>query len=221
MRTLLVEDDPDLAADIAAALRAAGFAVDTCADGEEAWFLGDVEDYAIAVLDLGLPKLDGLAILRRWREAGRDFPVLILTARGDWTEKVEGIDSGADDYMAKPFAIGELIARLKGLARRSAGHAQAVLKIGELSLDTSRMTATIAGKPAALTQLEFRFLNYLAHNLDRVVSAAEVAEHLYGLGESDDTNAIEAIVKRLRRKIGSETIETRRGFGYALAGSAG
>lgn len=218
MRVLLVEDDPDLADDLASGLRTAGFVVDVCADGEEAWFLGDVEHYALVVLDLGLPGLDGLTILRRWRAAGRDLPVLILTARGDWTEKVEGIESGADDYMAKPFAMGELIARLKGLARRSAGHPSPVVTIGALSLDTVKMTAIVDGCSTLLTPLEFRLLNYLAHQPAKFVSGAELAEHLYGLTETSDTNAIEAIVKRLRRKLGSAIIETRRGFGYALAG---
>jgi len=221
MRALVVEDDDDLAEDLVLSLRAAGFVVDRCSDGEDAWFRGDVEDYAIAVLDLGLPCLDGLSVLKRWRAAGRSLPVLILTARGDWTEKVEGIESGADDYMAKPFAMGELIARVKNLVRRTAGQGSPILRIGQLSLDTIRMTVTIDGRPIMLSQLEFRFINYLAHQDGRLVPAGEVAEHLYGVADSTDTNAVEAIVKRLRRKIGSETIQTRRGLGYALAGSAG
>ena len=221
MRALLVEDDPDLADDIAGCLSAAGFAVDKCHDGEEAWFQGDVENYAVAVLDLGLPKLDGLSVLRRWRAAGRDFPVLVLTARSDWTEKVEGIESGADDYMAKPFAMAELIVRLKALIRRSAGHARPLLTIGCLTLDTARMTASVGGKPVLLTPLEFRLVNYLAHKPGQTVPAAEIAEHLYGLAETGDANAIEAIVKRLRRKIGGDAIQTRRGFGYVLAGADG
>jgi DNA-binding response OmpR family regulator len=220
VRALLVEDDPDLADDVAGALTAAGFIVDRCSDGEEAWFRGDVEDYAVAVLDLGLPRLDGLSVLRRWRSARRSMPVLVLTARGDWTEKVEGIDAGADDYMAKPFATGELISRVRALVRRAAGHTSAVLAIGALGIDTVRMTATIDGRQAQLSQLEFRLLNYLGHQKGRFVPAGEIAEHLYGSGDGTDTNAVEAIVTRLRRKMGSNVIETRRGFGYSLAGEA-
>jgi two-component system OmpR family response regulator len=218
MRALLVEDDPDLADDVARALGAAGFVVDRCSDGEEAWFQGDVEDYAVAVLDLGLPRLDGLSVLRRWRSASRTMPVLILTARGDWTEKVEGIDAGADDYMAKPFATGELIARVRALVRRASGHASAMLSIGDLAIDTARMSAAISGRQIQLSQLEFRLLNFLAHQQDRIVAAGEIAEHLYGASDGTDTNAVEAIVTRLRRKLGSKAIETRRGIGYLLTG---
>jgi len=218
MRVLLVEDDPDLAEDVARALTAAGFVVDRSGNGEDAWFQGDVEDYALVILDLGLPGLDGLTVLKRWRSAGRTMPVLILTARGDWTEKVEGIEAGADDYMAKPFAVGELIARARALVRRAAGHATATLKIGELAIDTARMTASIGGQQTQLSQLEYRLLNFLGHEQDRVVSAGEIAEHLYGASDGQDTNAVEAIVTRLRRKLGSRAIETRRGLGYLLTG---
>jgi len=217
VRALLVEDDPDVGADVADALRAAGFVVDLCTNGEEAWFKGDVEDYEIAVLDLGLPRLDGLSVLRRWRTSGREFPVLILSARGDWTEKVQGIETGADDYLAKPFEMGELIVRVRALVRRAAGRASSVLDCGRLKLDTRRMSATLDGKPVPLSPLEFRFFDYLAHNADRAVSAGELAEHLYGAAESGDTNAIEALVMRLRRKFGADVVQTRRGFGYLLA----
>ncbi|WP_018973344.1 response regulator transcription factor [Rudaea cellulosilytica] len=217
MRALLVEDDPDVGADVADALRAAGFVVDLCPNGEEAWFKGDVEDYEIAVLDLGLPRLDGLSVLRRWRSSGREFPVLILSARGDWTEKVQGIETGADDYLAKPFEMGELIVRVRALVRRAAGRTSSVLDCGRLKLDTRRMSATLDGKPVPLSPLEFRFFDYLAHNADRAVSAGELAEHLYGAAESGDTNAIEALVMRLRRKFGADVVQTRRGFGYLLA----
>jgi DNA-binding response OmpR family regulator len=220
MRALLVEDDPDLADDVAHALQAAGFVVDRCGDGEEAWFQGDVEDYAVVVLDLGLPRLDGLSVLRRWRAASRTMPVLILTARGDWTEKVEGIDAGADDYMAKPFATGELIARVRALVRRASGHASALLTVGELVIDTARMSAAISGRQVQLSQLEYRLLNYLAHQQGRIVAAGEIAEHLYGASDGLDTNAVEAIITRLRRKLGSGAIETRRGLGYLLTGGA-
>ncbi|MBS0568905.1 MAG: response regulator transcription factor [Proteobacteria bacterium] len=220
MRALLVEDDPDVGADVADALRSAGFVVDLCTNGEEAWFKGDVEDYEIAVLDLGLPRLDGLSVLRRWRSGGRIFPVLILSARGDWTEKVQGIETGADDYLAKPFEMGELIVRVRALVRRAAGRTTSVLDCGRLKLDTRRMSATLDGKPVPLSPLEFRFFDYLAHHPDRAVSAGELAEHLYGVAESGDTNAIEALVMRLRRKFGADVVQTRRGFGYLLAGAS-
>ena len=216
MRLLLVEDDPDVGADLVDALSAAGFLVDHAVEGEDAWFKGDVEDYAVAVLDLGLPRLDGLTVLKRWRAAGRSFPVIILTARSDWTEKVEGIEAGADDYLAKPFATGELIARVRGLIRRTAGHLSPVLNVGGLALDTSRMMATVIGRPVRLSPLEFRFLDILAHRPGQPVSAGEIAEALYGVEDAGDANAVEALVARLRRKVGAELIETRRGFGYML-----
>lgn len=219
MRVLLVEDDPDLSEHVTAALAAAGFVVETCSDGEEAWFQGDVESYALVILDLGLPKLDGISVLKRWRKAGRSMPVLILTARGDWTEKVEGIDAGADDYMAKPFAIGELVSRSRALVRRAAGHASSNLTVGELVIDTARMTAAMQGQQVMLSQLEYRLLNYLAHERSRISSAGEIAEHLYGASDGQDTNAVEAIITRLRRKLGSAVIETRRGMGYRLTGN--
>jgi DNA-binding response OmpR family regulator len=216
MRALLVEDDPDLGADLVEALTAAGFLVDHAMDGADAWFRGDTEDYAVVVLDLGLPRIDGLTVLKRWRAAGRSFPVMILTARGDWTEKVEGIEAGGDDYLAKPFVMAELVARVRGLVRRAAGHASAVLKVAGLALDTVRMTATIGGKPVRLSLLEFRLLDLLAHHAGRAVSGGEIAEHLYGASDGNGSNAIEALVTRLRRKIGPDLIETRRGFGYML-----
>lgn len=219
MRGLVVEDDPALAADLAKGLESAAFIVEIATDGEDAWYRGDVEDYDLVVLDLGLPRLDGLSVLRRWRAAGRAFPVLILSARGDWTEKVDGIEAGADDYLAKPFEMGELIARVRALVRRAAGSASAVLEIGRLKLDTRRMSVAVDGQPLRLSPLEFRFLDYLAHQTGRAVSAGELAEHLYGAFDSTDTNAIEALVTRLRRKLGADVIATRRGFGYLLEGS--
>ena len=221
MRALVVEDDPVLAEDLCAGLRGAAFVVEVAADGEAAWFRGDVEDYDVVVLDLGLPKLDGLSVLQRWRASGRSFPVLILSARGSWTEKVDGIEAGADDYLAKPFEMGELIARVRALVRRAAGSASAVLEIGRLRLDTRRMSVSVDGRPLRLSPLEFRFIDYLAHQPGRAVSAGELAEHLYGAFDTADTNAIEALVARLRRKLGPEVIETRRGFGYLLEGSGG
>ena len=220
MRALIVEDDPEIGPDLVRGLAAAGFVVDLSRDGEDAWFRGDVEDYDVAVLDLGLPRLDGLSVLKRWRAAGRTFPVLILSARSQWMEKVEGIEAGADDYLGKPFEPGELIARVRGLVRRAAGRVSSLLEVGPLILDTHRMSATLAGAPIRLSPLEFRFLDYLAHHPGRAVSAGELAEHLYGGGEQGDANAIEALVARLRRKYGADFIETRRGFGYLLTGTA-
>ena len=219
MRCLIVEDDSDIQSDLTRALETSGFVVDVAGDGETAWYQGDVEDYDAIVLDLGLPRLDGLSVLRRWRAAGRGFPVIVLSARGDWTEKVEGIEAGADDYMSKPFEMGELIARIRGLIRRGAGRLSNVIEIGRLRLDTTRMSAVYDGAPAHLSPLEFRLLDYLAHQPGRAVPAGELAEHLYGASESGDTNAIEAIIARLRRKFGAAIITTRRGFGYLLESS--
>ena len=219
MRCLVVEDEPDIRADLAQALQAAGFIVDAVGDGESAWYKGDTEDYDAVVLDLGLPNLDGLTVLRRWRGAGRGFPVIVVSARGDWTEKVEGIESGADDYLSKPFQVGELVARVRGLVRRGAGKLLPILSVGRLRLDTVRMTASLDGLPVRTSPLEFRLLDYLAHQPGRAVSAGELAEHLYGVADSGDANAIEAVVARLRRKFGSELIHTRRGFGYLLEGA--
>jgi two-component system OmpR family response regulator len=217
MRALIVEDDPDIRKDLVEALGHAGFTVDAASDGETAWFQGDVEPYDVAVLDLGLPRLDGLTVLRRWREAGRSVPVLVLSARGDWTEKVIGIEAGADDYMSKPFEMGELVTRVRALVRRKAGRLSNVVRLGELAFDTVRMSATYKGAPARLSPLEFRLLDFLAHQQERAVSASELANHLYGADTSGDANAIEALVARLRRKFGPALIQTRRGFGYTVA----
>ncbi len=218
MRALIVEDEAAVADDLARVLQAAGFVVDVARDGEEAWFKGSTEDYDVAILDLGLPRLDGLTVLRRWRDESRSFPVIIVSARNDWTEKVAGIEAGADDYLGKPFEIVELVARVRGLVRRAGGRISASIRMGSLVLDTHRMSASYGGRPIRLSQLEFRFLHYLAHQGGRAVSAGELAEHLYGAEEPGDTNAIEALVTRLRRKIAPEAIETRRGFGYRIAG---
>jgi DNA-binding response OmpR family regulator len=216
VKILVVEDEPRIAADISAAFKAAGMAVDLVTDGEEAWFRGDTENYDAAVLDLGLPKLDGLTVLKRWRAGGRRFPVLVLTARGVWTERVEGINAGADDYLPKPFEMEELVARLRALLRRSTGQAAPVLTAGPLSLDTRQMQISLRGIPIALSPLEYRLLAFLMHHAGRVVPPTELAEHLYDSGNDRDPNAIEVIVARLRRKLGSEAIETRRGFGYLV-----
>jgi DNA-binding response OmpR family regulator len=215
MRALAVEDDPRILADLTAALTAAGFHVQTTGDGEEAWFLGDTEDYDLVVLDLGLPRMDGLAVLKRWRAEGRTVPVLVLTARGAWTERVEGIDAGADDYLPKPFHMEELVARARGLVRRAAGHGTSTLVIGELSIDANRMTGALRGVPVALSPLEYRLLAYLTLNQDRVVPPTELIEHLYG-DDGREANALEALVARLRRKLGPGVIGTRRGFGYFI-----
>lgn len=216
MRILLVEDDPRIVADARKALAAAGYLVETAADGETAWFLGDTEDYDAIVLDLGLPKMDGLAVLKRWRENGRTTPVLILTARGTWSERVEGIDAGADDYLPKPFQIEELLARLRAVIRRSAGRASSVLRIGDLTLDERQMRVSLRGVPVALSPLEYRLLAYLAHKRGSVVSQTELLEHVYGQDRAFDSNALEVLIGRLRRKIGADAIETRRGFGYLM-----
>jgi len=219
MRALLVEDDNDIADDVARALTSAGYLVARAADGENAWFLGDTEDFAVVVLDLGLPVLDGLSVLKRWRAAERAMPVLILSARGAWTEKVDGIEAGADDYLAKPFEIGELIARVRALTRRAGGHASAVLTFGKLALDTRRMAVLVDGVPQKVSPLEYRLLDYLANQQGRTISAGELADHLHGADGAVDANAIEALVARIRRKIGRDVIETRRGFGYVLSGA--
>ncbi|MFO1209898.1 MAG: response regulator transcription factor [Amaricoccus sp.] len=216
MRALAVEDDPRILRDLSAALGSAGFRVETCGDGEEAWFLGDTEDYDLIVLDLGLPRMDGLAVLKRWRSAGRDTPVLVLTARGAWTERVEGIDAGADDYLPKPFHMEELVARARGLVRRAAGRGAATQQIGALAIDANRMTASLDGVPLALSPLEYRLVAYLALHRDRVVAPTELLEHLYGDDDAREANALEALVARLRRKLGPGIIGTRRGFGYFL-----
>jgi DNA-binding response OmpR family regulator len=218
MRILVVEDEARISADISAALDAAGYVVDVSADGEDAWFRGDTELYDLIVLDLGLPKLDGLSVLRRWRTEGRQMPVLVLTARGAWPERVEGIDAGADDYLAKPFRMEELIARVRALIRRAAGHGAPVIEAGELALDTRHMQLLRRGVPVALSPLEYRLMAYLIHQQGRVVPPPELIEHLYGDGDAREANALEAVVARLRKKLGPAAIETRRGFGYAVPG---
>lgn len=218
MRLLLVEDDNEIARGVRTVMEGAGFVVDRVADGEQAWAMGNDEDYDVAVLDLGLPKLDGLSVLKKWRSEARTFPVIILSARSNWLEKVEGIEAGADDYLAKPFEPGELVARVRALIRRSGGHAEAVLKIGALTLDTRRMQASVNGAALNLSPLEYRLLDALAHSNGRPLSAGALSESLHGI-DAVDANAIEALVARLRRKTGSGVIETRRGYGYILADS--
>jgi two-component system, OmpR family, response regulator len=214
MRILLVEDDPRIGRKVRTVLDGAGYAVDRVFDGEEAWFRGDTEDYDLAVLDLGLPKMDGLAVLKKWRAAGRDFPVLILTARGAWAERVEGIDAGADDYLAKPFAMEELLARIRALLRRAANRASSVMRVGPVTLDTRNMRVTVDDVPLSLSPLEYRCLSYFMHHAGRVIPPGELMEHLYAHDHDRDPNAVEVLMGRLRRKLGVDLIETRRGFGY-------
>ena len=216
MRVLVVEDDPDLGRQLTEALTQAGYAVDLAPDGEEGHFLGDTEPYDAAVLDLGLPKLDGVRVLEKWRGAGKDMPVLILTARDRWSEKVAGFDAGADDYLTKPFVTEELLARLRALMRRAAGHASAALECGDLRVDTRAARASVNGEPIKLTAHEYRVLSYMMHHQGRVVPRTELVEHIYDQDFDRDSNTIEVFVGRLRRKIGSNRILTERGLGYRL-----
>ncbi|WP_417426973.1 response regulator transcription factor [Hoeflea sp.] len=219
MRILLVEDDDRIRNDVARALEAAGYVVDGEADGEEAWFLGDTETYGAAILDLGLPGMDGLAVLKRWRDTGRSFPILVLTARGTWSERVEGIDAGADDYLPKPFRMEELIARLRAIIRRSGGMANSIISIGEADLDTRQMRLSIRGVPVNLSPQEYRLVAYLMLNKGRVVAQQELAEHLQSAHFERESNAVEVLVGRVRRKLPVALIETRRGFGYIVEDS--
>jgi two-component system OmpR family response regulator len=216
MRILLVEDEPTLRAQLRSALAAAGYAVDEADNGRDAHFLGDTEAFDAVVLDLGLPVLDGLSVLKRWRQSGRTLPVLILTARDNWSEKVAGIDAGADDYLTKPFHLEELLARLRGLIRRASGLASPVLQCGELALDTRSGRVTLAGQPVTLTSHEFKVLDYLMHRPGAVVSRTELTEHIYAQDHDRDSNTIEVFVGRLRKKLPAEQIETVRGLGYRL-----
>lgn len=216
MRILLVEDDARLRTALLDDLRAAGFAADGAADGTEGEFLGQTETYDAVVLDLGLPGLDGISVLERWRRAGRAMPVLILTAREEWSEKVRGFRAGADDYLTKPFRTEEVIIRLRSLIRRAAGHATTVLDCGPLSLDTQMGLITLDGLPIRLTAFEQRLLAFLIHHTGRIVSRTELSEHLYERDTERDFNSLEVIIGRLRRKIGRSHIETIRGQGYRL-----
>lgn len=213
---LVVEDEASLAKQLLAALRHAGYAVDHASDGERADLLGHDEQYDAVVLDLGLPKVDGLTLLRRWREAGQGMPVLVLTARGSWHEKVVGIDSGADDYMAKPFRMEELLARLRALIRRSSGQINPELRCGALVLDPRSGKVTLDGVEVKLTSHEFRVLSYLMHHRERVVSQGELIEHIYSQDFDRDSNTVEVFIARLRRKLGPASIETVRGLGYRM-----
>ena len=216
MRILVVEDDKELNRQIAGALTDAGYVVDRAYDGEEGHFLGETEPYDAVVLDIGLPQMDGISVVERWRRAGRKMPVLMLTARDRWSDKVAGIDAGADDYVAKPFHIEEVLARLRALIRRAAGHASSELFCGPLRLDTKASKADVNGVPLKLTSHEFRLLAYLMHHAGEVVSRTELVEHLYDQDFDRDSNTIEVFVGRLRRKMGLDMIETVRGMGYRM-----
>jgi two-component system OmpR family response regulator len=217
MRVLVVEDDPDLNRQLVAALNDAGYAVDSAADGEEGHFLGDTEPYDVVILDLGLPGLDGWRILEQWRRDGRQMPVLILTARDRWSDKVRGFDAGADDYVAKPFHMEEVLARVRALIRRAAGHASSEIECGPVHLDTRTGRVSVAGNPVRLTSHEYRLLSYLMHHRGRVVPRTELVEHLYEQDFDRDSNTIEVFVGRLRRKLGVDVIQTVRGLGYRVA----
>ena len=216
MRLLVVEDDPDLNRQICAALSHAGYAVDSAANGEDGHFLGDTEPYDAVVLDIGLPKMDGITILEQWRKAGRLMPVLILTARDRWSDKVQGFDAGADDYVAKPFHMEELLARLRALIRRTSGHATNELTCGPVLLDARAGRVLVDGNPIRLTSHEYRLLAYLMHHAGKVVSRSELIEHLYDQDFDRDSNTIEVFVGRLRKKLGVDIIQTLRGMGYVI-----
>jgi two-component system OmpR family response regulator len=216
MRVLIVEDESLLAERLATALGERGYAVDVATDGERGDFLAGTEQYDAVILDLGLPKVDGLRLLERWRAGGVAVPVLVLTARGSWSEKVRGIDGGADDYLTKPFRMEELLARLRALIRRSSGQLTPELRSGAVVLDPRASSVTVDGEPVKLTSLELRVLSYLMHHRDRVVSQGELTEHIYAQDFERDSNTVEVFIARLRRKLGASTIETVRGLGYRI-----
>jgi two-component system OmpR family response regulator len=217
VRALVVEDDPDLNRQLVTALGEAGYVVDQAADGEEGCFLGETEPYDIVILDLGLPQMDGISVLEAWRRADRKMPVIILTARDRWSDKVAGIDAGADDYLAKPFHMEELLARVRAQVRRAAGHAKSEIQCGPVVLDTKSGRVSLDGQTVKLTSHEYRLLSYLMHHQGRVVSRTELVEHMYDQEFDRDSNTIEVFVGRLRKKIPAELIRTVRGLGYCLS----
>ena len=216
MRILIVEDEPTLGPQLKATLEGAGYAIDLATDGEDGHFLGATENYDAAILDLGLPEIDGLTVLDRWRREKRNFPVLVLTARDSWSDKVAGLDAGADDYLAKPFQTEELIARLRALIRRAAGNASSELIAGPVRLDTRSGRVTLSGEPVKLTAQEYKLLSYLLHHKGKVVSRTELIEHIYDQDFDRDSNTIEVFVTRIRKKLGADIITTIRGLGYQL-----
>lgn len=216
MRVLVVEDEKKIATLIAEVLESEGLIAELSFDGEEAWQKGGTELYSAAILDIGLPKLDGLSVLRNWRKEGIDYPVLLLSAKSSWNERVEGIDAGADDYLVKPFQMEELVARLRALLRRNSKQKSTVLSAGDLQLDLRQMRITSGGRPLKVTPLEYRLLSYLLHHRGEVVGQQTLAENIYFRDQEPDSNAIEVLVGRLRRKIGPDIIQTKRGFGYLI-----
>jgi two-component system OmpR family response regulator len=216
VRVLLAEDEPTLRSQLATALRREGYAVDEAGDGSRAEFLGATEPYDAVILDLGLPVRDGLSVLRRWRSQDQRVPVLVLTARDRWHEKVDAIDSGADDYVTKPFHMAELCARLRALIRRTGGHASSELRSGRIRLEQAGGRVWLDDQPVELTAHEYRVLAYLMHRAGHAVSQGELADHMYGLDGERDSNTIEVFVRRLRRKLGQDAITTLRGLGYRM-----
>jgi two-component system OmpR family response regulator len=217
---LVVEDDADLNRQLVSALTDAGYAVDAAFDGEEGYFLGDTEPYDVIILDTGLPKMDGISVLEQWRRSERRTPVIILTARDRWSDKVAGIDAGADDYVVKPFHMAELLARIRAQVRRASGHAKNEIECGALRLDTKTARVTLDGQPVKLTSHEYRLIAYLMHHKERVVSRTELVEHLYEQDFDRDSNTIEVFIGRLRKKIPPHMIKTVRGLGYRLSQDA-
>lgn len=216
MRVLIAEDDKLIAESLVSALTRGGFAVEHEVDGDAAWVRGDTESFDAIVLDLGLPNMDGLTVLKRWRNAGRTMPVLILTARGQWEERVEGIEAGADDYVVKPFHVMEILVRVRALIRRSSGHASSRMPFGPFQLDMRTLQVGHDGVMLDLTPQEFKLIAYLVHHRGRVVSQLEITEHIYNQDYDRESNAVEVLVGRVRKRLGKDVIRTRRGFGYTL-----
>lgn len=216
MRILIIEDEPTIARDIANALDSAGFVSEISLDGEDGWYKGGTEEFDATILDLGLPKLDGLTVLKRWRAEGHDLPVLILTAHGNWDQRVEGFEAGADDYLPKPFRMEELLARLRAILRRTSGLSAPKVKVGSLTLDTNQMRVLNNGQPIQLTPLEYRLFSFLVHHRGQTVSKQTLNDHVYSLNHERSDNSIEALVRRVRQKLGQNIIVTQRGFGYLI-----